>query len=125
MNISFKKGILGFEGCKSFEVTEVKENPLFKVLKSNEEKDFSLVVISPFEVEKNYEFEISEEIIESLNVSSPSDIIVYSTVTINTDINKTTINLRAPIIVNTKNNLAEQVILKNENYKIKHPLLKR
>lgn len=125
MNISFKKGILGFEGCKNFEVTEIKENPLFKVLKSDEEEDFNLVVVSPFEVEKNYEFEISEEVIESLNIVSPSDIIVYSTVTINTDINKTTINLRAPIIINTKNNLAEQVILKNESYKIKHPLLKR
>jgi flagellar assembly factor FliW len=33
-----------------------------------------------------------------------------------------TTNLKAPIIINIKQKLGEQIILDNDKYKIKHPL---
>ena len=62
--------------------------------------------------------------LKNLEIDSEKDVMVYSTVTVNSDMKKTTTNLRAPIVINTKNNLAEQIILSDEKYKIKHPLLK-
>ena len=124
MNLNFKKGILGFEHCKNFEVKDIEENPLFKILESKEEEEFNLVIVSPFDVEENYEFQVPDATLKNLEIDSEKDVMVYSTVTVNSDMKKTTTNLRAPIVINTKNNLAEQIILSDEKYKIKHPLLK-
>lgn len=124
MNLNFKKGILGFEHCKNFEVKDIEENPLFKILESKEEEEFNLVIVCPFDVEENYEFQVPDATLKNLEIDSEKDVMVYSTVTVNSDMKKTTTNLRAPIVINTKNNLAEQIILSDEKYKIKHPLLK-
>jgi len=124
MNICFKKGILGFDYCKNFELIDIEENDAFKLLKSKEEQDFQMVVISPFDIEENYEVHIPESVEEELQIESDKDVTILTTVTVNSDPKKTTTNLRAPIIVNLKNNNAAQIILSNEKYKIKHPIMK-
>ena len=124
MNICFEKGILGFEQCKNFELTDIEENDFFKLLKSKEEKDFQMVVMSPFDIYKDYEVNIPDAIEQELNIKSHEDVSILTTVTVNSDPRKTTTNLRAPIVINLKNNSAVQIILSNEKYKIKHPIMK-
>ena len=124
MNICFKKGILGFDYCKNFELIDIEENDAFKLLKSKEEQDFQMVVISPFDIEENYEVNIPDSVTKELNIKSHEDVLILTTVTVNSDPKKITTNLRAPIIINLKNNNAEQIILSSEKYKIKHPIMK-
>ena len=82
------------------------------------------MIISPFQVEKEYEIKITDEIIKNLSITSPEDVLVYSTVTLNSDPKKITANLRAPILINVHTGLAEQLITENEKYKIKHHIFK-
>ena len=124
MDILFKKGIPGFNGYKEYELKELEESSLCKMLQSKEDLDLGLVLISPFEVVEDYEIKLSDETIKNLEITSPEDVIVYTTVTLNSDINKTTTNLRAPIILNINKGLGEQIIVENESYKIKHPIIK-
>lgn len=123
--ITFKKGIMGFESLKKFIVVDIKENPLFKILQSVEDEDVGLVIISPFEVKNNYEVELKDNVIENLSISAQKEVMLYSTVTVNSDINKITVNLKAPIVINNNKKLGEQVIIDREEYKIKHPLIER
>ena len=123
--ITFKKGIMGFESLKKFIIADIKENPLFKILQSVEDEEIGLVIISPFEVKKTYEIEIKDDITEELDIISPEEVLLYNTVTLNSDINKITVNLKAPIVINSNKKLGEQVIIDKEEYKIKHPLIER
>ena len=122
MKIEFDKGLLGLEEFKSYKIEDVEDNEFFKVLRSVDDKEIGLVITSPFLVDENYEVEIPKDIVKSLKIENEKDVELYTTVTLNSDMSKTTTNLRAPIIINTKTKLGEQIILVNEKYKIKHPI---
>lgn len=122
MKIEFDKGLLGLEEFKSYKIEYVEDNEFFKVLRSVDDKEIGLVITSPFLVDENYEVEIPKDTVKSLKIENEKDVELYTTVTLNSDMSKTTTNLRAPIIINTKTKLGEQIILVNEKYKIKHPI---
>lgn len=122
--ISFKNGIPGFENLKHFIIFPVEENEMFSIMHSMEDKSIGLVVVSPFNVMKDYEIDISDEIIGFLSIKSGADVMLWNTVSLNSDISKITVNMRAPIVINIKSNLGEQIILNDERYLIKQPLYK-
>ena len=122
--ITFPKGLLGFEDLKKFNLFDVEENPSFKLLQSIEEEHIGFVVISPFEVNKNYELDLKESTIKTLHIENEEDVVLLTTVTLNKDVKKITTNLRAPIVINIKTLLGEQIILDKEEYKIKTSLIR-
>ena len=124
MKIIFNKGMLGLEKCKEFDLVDLEGLEPYKILKSTENKEIGLVVASPFEVDLEYEVKIPEETLKNLQILSEEDVVIYTTINVNSDISKITTNLRAPIIINIKKALGEQIILNNEIYKIKHPIYK-
>lgn len=121
--IVFKKGLPGFEYLKKFIIFPVEENELFSILHSIENKKVGLVVVSPFIIFKDYEFKLSDEKLKELKISSPDEVLVLNTVTLNSNVQHITANLKAPIIINIKEKLGEQIIIDNDKYKIKQPLL--
>lgn len=121
--IYFKNGLPGFEDLKKFISFPIKENELFSVLHSIEDEEIGIVTVSPFEVDKEYKFKLEDEVINDLKISSPDDIIVAVTVTLHSKVENITVNMRAPIIININENLGEQIILDNDSYSIKHPLI--
>lgn len=124
MEITFEKGLLGLEHLKKYKIEEIEDNEDFKLISSIEDPDISLVIISPFKVKEDYEIDLSDETVKNLQIDSSEDVLLYTTVTVNSDVKKITTNLRAPLVINKKNNLAEQVVLSKEAYEIKYPLVK-
>lgn len=122
--ITFPKGMLGFEDLKKFIICTAEENPLFKILHSIEDNAISFVVISPFEVMEHYEVRLSKDTINELNIEKEEDVILLNTVTLNSKVENITTNLKAPIVINIKEKLGEQIIIDNDKYKIKYPLIK-
>lgn len=120
--ITFKKGLPGFEDLKKYILFPTEENELFNILHSIENEELGLIVISPFEIIKDYEFKLSDEKLKELKIILPEEVLVLNTVTLSSKIENITTNLKAPIIINIKERLGEQIILDNEKYKIKHPL---
>ena len=59
----------------------------------------------------------------NLKITSPEQVNIITTITLNSDINKITTNLQGPIVINTSNNLGEQIILDDSKYKVKSPLI--
>ncbi len=121
--IYFKNGLPGFEKLKKFIFFPIEENGLFNILHSIEDEEIGIVTVSPFEVSKNYEFRLDDDTIDKLKISSPEDIMVIVTVTLHSKVESITVNMRAPIIINIKQKLGEQIILDNDSYSIKHPLI--
>ncbi|NMF03253.1 flagellar assembly protein FliW [Clostridium beijerinckii] len=121
--ITFNKGLPGFNELKKFILLDLQDYEPFRLLQSLEEDEISLIVISPYEFFKDYEFKLSDETIKNLNIESPRQVNVITTVTLNSDVKKITTNLQGPIVINTSNNLGEQIILDNTKYKVKNPLI--
>lgn len=126
--IHFPKGIPGFEEEKEFVVilTGDIEFP-FTYLQSVKSNDLAFIVTDPFLFLENYDFELSDDDAEFLGVKSEEqidDITVYTIVTIPEDVDQTTVNISAPIIINLKEKLGKQVLLK-EYDDMKYPLFKQ
>ncbi|MDS0524122.1 flagellar assembly protein FliW [Clostridium sp. SHJSY1] len=124
MEVLFKNGIPGLEEYKNYILEKSEELEPFNVLQSKENQGLGLVVISPFEVMQDYEIKLSENTIKNLEIKEPNEVLLCTTVTLNSDLDKVTTNLRAPIVINLKNGLGEQIIVDNDKYKIKHPISK-
>ncbi|MEA5009365.1 flagellar assembly protein FliW [Clostridium tyrobutyricum] len=122
--IIFKKGIPGFDNLKKFILVPAEENSLFAILQSIEDIDIGLVVTSPFNIIKDYEFDLDDSKVCELNIENKKDVLVVNTVTVNSKLENITINLKAPIVINTNDKIGEQLILDNVDYPIKYPLFK-
>lgn len=122
--IYFKKGIPGFQNLKKFVLFPVEENDFFSVLHSVEDNNIGFIVVSPFNVKKDYEIELNDTVLKELNIKEEKDVSIFNTVTLDSEVSKITSNLKAPIVINIKDRLGEQIILNDEKYEIKYPLFK-
>ena len=90
-------------------------------LQCMDDGDIAFPVITPGLVQEDYKPTVSDEIISPLGELTEDNVYMLVTVTVPKDITKLTCNLQAPILVNTKNNKAVQVIVEND-YPIKYSL---
>jgi flagellar assembly factor FliW len=121
--ITFKRGIPGFEDLKQFIIFPLDDNDFFNILHSIEDEAIGLVTVSPFSIYPNYEINLEDNILSDLNITEEKDVLILTTVTLNSKIENITVNLKAPIVINIVERLGEQVILDKIEYSIKHPLL--
>jgi flagellar assembly factor FliW len=122
--ITFKRGIPGFQNLKKFIIFAAEENKLFYILQSIEDLSVGIVLVSPFNVVKEYEFELNDDRLKELNIKSEEDVLVLNTVTLSSKLENITVNLKAPLVININEKIGEQIILDDVNYSIKHPLFK-
>lgn len=66
--LTFKKGIPGFTNLHNFVITDIEGNDVFKLFQSLDDPDIGLVIISPFDVLKEYEVKLNEEITKELSI---------------------------------------------------------
>lgn len=121
--ITFEDGLLGFEEMHDY--TLISDGTAFHWLQSVENGNLALACIAPYKVCDNYTPEIDEDIIQRLEIVDDDDAVLLCIVVIPEDVKKTTVNLRAPIVINNVNNKAAQVILEDNNYAIRHFVFKQ
>ena len=122
MEILFEKGIPGFEDYKYFNVNIIKDNEKFYSIVSKEDDNIGFISISPFEIKKDYEIDLDDEFVKELDIKSEKDVLVLCLMSLGKTLKDSTANLKAPIIINIKNNRGRQLILQDDKYKIKEPL---
>lgn len=121
--IEFPMGIIGFENLKKFALiydSEREERSKISWLQSMEEPLMVLPVINPIDIIEEYSPIIEDELTKSIGDPADADILIFVTMSIPSDLTKMTANLKAPIIINTVNRKAMQVIVENEDYMIKY-----
>lgn len=115
----FEKGIPGFEEETEFALIPVEESPFFH-LQSLKEKHLSFLLVDPFVFFSEYEFEVGDNDLEILGIQE--EVIVRSIVTLHEQIEKSTMNILAPIVLNPSNRKGLQTVLHHSPYPTKHPL---
>lgn len=123
--IYFEDGILGFPELKRFMLIHDEESSgknLISWMQSIEEPGFAMPVIDPLKVCPDYNPEVEDELLKPLGELTGDEILVLTTVTVPSEIEKMTSNLKAPFIINSENLKACQIILEDEQYLIKYPI---
>lgn len=124
--IEFEQGIPGFDEEKQFVIIPYDEKSPFLFMQSVKQEDLAFLIINPFLIFADYEFEIDDASIEDLTVKQSEDLLIYTIITMNEgDIKKMTTNLVAPIVINKENNKAKQVVLEKSKYNTKHKLFEQ
>lgn len=120
--IKFENGIPGFHEEKQFVLIDIDGNPMFQVLQSIQNHELGFIVTDPFILYKDYEFKLDDNDIEQLQIEAKEDLMIRSIITVQSPFEKSTINLKAPIIINQKLRLAKQIVITEDQYTTKHPI---
>ncbi|MBP1890042.1 flagellar assembly factor FliW [Clostridium moniliforme] len=124
MKVVFEKGIPGFENINEFEIKDLENNNRFKIVESLD-NEVSFATINPFEIYNEYEIDLNDETIKELQIENPKDVLILTIITLGKTLESSTINLKAPLVINIKNKLGRQFIIQGDKYNTKHPLVRR
>lgn len=120
--INFPNGIIGFENLKNFALiydSEREERSKISWLQSMDEPLMVLPVINPLDLMDAYTPTIEDELMKNIGDPADADLLIFVTLSIPSDIEKMTANLKAPFIINTVERKAMQVIVENSEYPVK------
>lgn len=121
--IIFPEGIVGFPFLKTFALIHDAEDEKAPImwLQSMEEPGFAMPVIEPNLVMDNYNPTVNDEFLTPVGELAPDQIYSLVTITVPPEIEKMSVNLKAPIVINMANNKAVQIIVEDD-FKVKHPI---
>ncbi len=121
--ITFEQALYGFEDYKEFALISFEEsNDSFICMQSLQEKDLAFILLNPYSIDKDYAPTATDEDLRLLKITSENTLLVYVIATVREN-GSTTANFKCPIIINSENNLAVQIILDNSDYSMKYPVI--
>ena len=120
--ITFEHGLPGFEEEKEFVQLPLSEGSAYQVLQSVNTAGLAFIITSPYAVIGDYSFELDEAVTQALDIKSDNEIAVFVIVSLKDTLENSTVNLKAPIVLNIENQKAKQIILE-EDYGIRHQLI--
>ncbi len=121
--LEFPEGLIGFEKERRFVLLPTQEKSPFFWLQSVGDPDLAFIVSEPWGLVEDYEFQLPQESKKKLDVKEEKDLRVLCLVVIPEDPQKTTMNLKGPLVLNLPQRTGKQVII-NENFSTKHPIFK-
>ena len=121
--VSFNQGLPGFPEYKKFILLSLDADLPLALLQSIEEATIGFVVAFPFAFKQDYTFDLSEEDKEDLHIEKEEEVLTYSIVTLQETFVDSTINLLAPVIINTNKKLGKQIVLQDSKaYPLRFPI---
>lgn len=123
--LTFEEGLYGFENCRRFFLVDRNPDVPLKWLQSADDPLLAFVVVNPFEFFPNYDAEVSWEDARKVQLEDPDQAVVLVIISVPSDPWAMTANLLAPLVINSANNLARQVVLTGTQYTTKHLLISR
>ncbi len=112
-------GVIGFPNFNRYVVLDY--NPPFSWLHSVESPELAFVIVNGAEFGTDYSFPLPIGD-RDLDLRQEDDIAIINLVSVRPTIAETTVNLKAPIIVNLKNLRGRQIILDDPRFPTRFPL---
>lgn len=116
--ITMEKGMIGFPELKKFALIFNKERGAKRLsimwLQSMDDGDIAFPVIIPTLIKPDYHPTVSDEIISPLGELTEENTYMLVTVKVPRNMEDIACNLKAPIVINTDNNKAVQLIVEDD-----------
>jgi len=120
--IEFEEGLPGFPDDRQFVLLDNKEP--FCWLQSVSDGDNAFILVDVYSVMPDYNPQVDKEQFSALGEYEPDNFLIYNIVVLPENIKEMTVNLLAPVVINTAAKKGRQVIARNENYGVRHFLFK-
>jgi len=114
------EGMLGFESCKRYVLLQDRPETPYKWLQAVDDPALAFIVINPLDFFPDYNIDLAEEDAESIGLCDPAHAALMTTVTVDGKQGRVTTSLLGPIVINSDNLHAKQVVLQDERYGTKH-----
>lgn len=121
--IIFEEGILGFEDNHKYILMnqkEVEEPIPFKWLQAIDDETVGFVVAYPYLLLEEYDFELDDDIVRELEIENSEEIVIYNIVTVGKNFAGSTVNLKAPLVINSRTRKGKQVVLADDRWPLKY-----
>ncbi|MDF2595977.1 MAG: Flagellar assembly factor FliW [Clostridia bacterium] len=119
--ILFKEGIPGFEELKEFIILE-DEGKEFYYLQAVNEPIISFVIIDPSLLKSDYAPVIPKSYFEKLGAKEGEAVTAFVIATIRENMEESTVNLQAPLLIHIENRIGVQAILEDKSYHSRHKI---
>lgn len=80
--------------------------------------------MNPFRVDKDYNPVVEDALLEEIGECAPEDLVLFLLATVPENPENATVNMKAPLLINSKNRQGMQIIVENEDYEIRHRIMK-
>ncbi|MHB8986908.1 MAG: flagellar assembly protein FliW [Eubacteriales bacterium] len=106
-----------------FELVALAEDSPFFFLQSLQDENVGYILINPFALFPDYEFDLPGEEEEALNIMAHGEqLAVFCIINASRGLRNATVNLLAPVVLNTATGTARQVVLNDSRYSVRHQL---
>jgi flagellar assembly factor FliW len=113
----------GFPDAHRFALEPVDEDGVLRSLRSLDQDGLQFLVVPPGGFHPTYAPEIDDATAADLGLTSSEQALVLVLVHAGRDLASTTVNLRAPLVVNIETSRAAQVILDDASLSVAAPLI--
>jgi flagellar assembly factor FliW len=114
-------GLLGFEDLKKFAIVEIEGLLPFRWLVSEEDPTVAFVIVSPYVVYGDkYKVKLAESDRDILDLAPEDTTEMFVLVSLSDETHGITANLKGPVVLNTQNRVAKQVVVYNPAYSFRH-----
>lgn len=122
--IRIPQGLLGFPSLTEYCLVDPGDDTLILWLQSVQEPNLAFPLMEPKIFKPDYAARLSAVELRELELENINQSTVFSILTIPSDVTQMTANLKAPLVINLKKQIAKQVVLQEIEYTIKHPMFK-
>ncbi|MCC7105647.1 MAG: flagellar assembly protein FliW [Chloroflexi bacterium] len=119
----FPDGLPGFEQHSAFALVEDRTYLPFCWLQSLADPNVRFLMVDPAVVDPDYHPTVTGSDADALALEAGDAFRVYAILVARDDLRTATANLKAPVLVNWPRKLGRQVILMDDRYGLRHPLV--
>jgi flagellar assembly factor FliW len=114
--LHFPVWLPGFADEREFVLLDLPGNTVFQILQSIRSENVAFIVTNPYHFYQDYTFELDDNSLDSLQLDAKKDVLVFSIVTLKDPFANSTLNLKAPVMINTAKKRGKQYILMTDEY---------
>jgi flagellar assembly factor FliW len=121
--IELPQGLIGFPELKRYVLLDHDKDSPFKWLQSLDDGAIAFVLINPLLFKPDYEVEVTESEVAELDLTNEEDAVISAIITMPTNPQNMTANLKAPLVFNLQNRKGKQIILNDSQYTTRHNIM--
>lgn len=119
--IKFPEGLFGFEDEKEYLLIRFDDrDDTLLSLQSLKTPYLAFITMNPFRVMNDYEPYIADGDLDFLGVNNQELVAIYAIAVVADEVEHTTVNLKAPLVINPETKKGRQVILEDPRYTFRH-----
>jgi flagellar assembly factor FliW len=119
--LHFRDGMIGFHQLKDYFLVESPSLPLLLWLQSVDSPEVAFPIMEPYFFKKDYETPLIDADKFALSKSEGDTLKTFLVMTIPVEIERMTVNMKAPVMINLQKRTGTQVIQQDKNLLVRKP----